>query len=182
MTKKLKLKIATFISIFLITVFSVYSFAQNQQNQIKNNNSDSSTNNSNSSLSSANSISSQISSNQNSSNSQNSQSSNSQNSTSSSSPATKTNQEILQNPIPQITQTNPKPIQNTQKLPISAPISSVYSLPSGDIVIPMEIPKKSNTERVDEKCARITNNSNLSDDAGPYFECMRQNGAEVIPM
>ena len=175
MTKNLKLKIAVFTSIFLVTVFTIYFLAKNQESNAKNTKS----NNSNSSLSSTNSqISSQISSSQNSSNSQNSQSqsSNSQNSTSTSSFASiKNNQQNSQVPNPQII---PKPVQNIQ----NKPISSAFSLPKDVIEIPIEVPKKSTTETMDEKCARITNNSNLTNDAGPYYECMRQNGAEVIPM
>ena len=78
--------------------------------------------------------------------------------------------------------TNPKPIQNIPQNTQKAPIYAAFSLPKDAIEIPIEAPKKSTTETVDEKCARITNNSNLSDDASPYYECMRQNGAEVIPM
>ena len=171
MTKSLKLKIAVFTSIFLVTVFAVYFLVKNQESPAK-------SNNSSSSLASTNSqISSQISSNQNSSNSQNSQSqsSNSQNSTSSSSFASiKTNQQNSQVPSPQII---PKPVQNIQ----NKPISSAFSLPKDVIEIPIEVPKKSTTETIDEKCAGITNNSNLTNDAGPYYRCLEENGIEVTP-
>ena len=166
MTKSLKLKIAVFTSIFLVTVFSVYFLAKYQEILAK-------SNNSNSSLASNYQISSQISANQNSSSSQNSQSqiSNSQNSTSSSNFSVKNNKQNSQALSPKII---PQPAQNIQNKPISLD----FSLPKDAI----EVPKKSITETMQEKCARITNNSNPTNDARLYYQCLRDNGIEVNPM